>query len=347
MLEGYFEELKGRVVSRDWRGEAIISCLAFATFALYFIGLYINQNKLNKWIKFQTDSLKENQFALVGFGDGKLYIQDDDQHFTSYASGRINIAKFVMNITLEARQNITMWLMENVFSFFFTTLDPSADEVTINVELHKDIEIDPFIFAICNKDNMDKYRNDNYFLSLTRTVDSNKIPSDYVFMSESPELNDLFINEEFTNLLKKSNNLLKYIAFTDQPEAHPFALSETQSKFRAILKINLQSDKKSLEVTKELIDKFISIIDFICSSKFKLRTELLKKIKKVRDQEHTKLEKLIEKDKKEQLEEKKLEELKKQKEELKNKNPKEYERMEKKLKDKQQRKLLKKQRQRA
>lgn len=343
MLETYFTGVKDRILAHNWKMEGVVITLTLATVLLYVFGNYWNDTKFQKFITFESEKLRE-QFYQVGVTPRKLFIMDDEQHFVSYATGRINISRFIIKVTLQARQNFTMWLMENVFSFFAQTVDAAEDEIQIVANVHPDITLDPFIFAIVNKDNMNKERKDNYYLSLTKTTDSEKLPLQFVYMSESPEINELLYSEELRQVLDQSGDLLKLLAFTDQSPVHPFDLKETKPQFRAILKLHLKSDPSSLERTSNIINQFIELIDVVSSKKFKVRTEVVKKINKVRDAEVKKLEKLIEQDRKDQLEEKKLEELKKQKEQLRNINPKELEKLEKKQREKQQRKLAKKQR---
>lgn len=342
MLEEYFAGVQERVKAHNWRMEAIVGGLTLVTVVLYVVGQTWNRRKLNAWIDSQADNLKD-QFFQVGVTRNQLYVRDDDQHYLSYATGRINIARFVIKLTLQARQNFSMWIMENAMSFFLGGVDVVSDEVDILADSSE--KVDPFIFAIVNKEYMGKERKDNYYLSLTKTTDSEKLlPVQYVFMSESNEINETLVDEEFKQLLAESHDIVKLLAFTDQPSAHPFDLENTNSKFRGILKLHLKSDLASLVKTSKIINKFIETIDLVHNpKKFKLRAEVSKKIAKARESEVKKLEKLIDQDKKEQLEEKKLEELKKQKEKLKTSNPKELEKFEKKQREKQQRKLMKKQ----
>ncbi|GMM37242.1 hypothetical protein DASC09_045670 [Saccharomycopsis crataegensis] len=342
MLEGYFAGVQERVLSRSWNMEGIVLALVLVTVGLYLGGSYANKSKFESWIREQSKNL-ESQFFQVGVSKKELFFSDDEQHYVSYASGRVNVAQFIMKFTLESRQNFTVWLMEHVFHFFFESIEALNDEVEITATLHDDIKVDPFICAIVNKDDMDKKRKDNYFLSLTKTSDSDKLPVEYVYMSESAEINDALWTPELKELLEQNVDLIQYIAFTDQSSVHPFSLDETKPKFKAYLKLKLKSDKSSLARTSEIINRFLELIDFIASKKFKIRSEVSKKIAKVREAEVKKLQKLIDQDKKEQLEEQKLEEMKKQREKLKN-NPKELEKLEKKQREKQQRKMMKKQR---
>lgn len=342
MFESYFEGLKERVLAHGWKMEGIIVGLTLGTVVLYVLGGYLNLSKFQKWIDYQSSALKE-QFAQVGVTRSKLFYQDDDQHYTSYASGRINVAQLILNVTLQSRQNFSLWIMEHLFGFFFDSLDPIEDEVEMVATLHDDVKVEPFIWAVVNKENMNKSRTENYFLSLTKTSDSDKLPDNFVFMTENAALSEVLFDEELRAILDNLGDLVQYVAFTDQQAVHPTSEQQTVPKFRAVVKLNLKTDATSLATAKDLTNKVLERIDYVCSKKFKLRPEVAKKVAKVREAELTKLRKFIEQDKKEQLEEKKLEKLREKKEKLKS-DPKELEKLERKQREKQQRKLMKKQR---
>ena len=81
-----------------------------------------------------------------------------------------------------------------------------------------------FITSIVNKTSMNKCRNDNYFLSLTHTAESDKLPLQYVFMSENNQLNGFiphYANANFNELLVQCSDFLQFISFTDLPDEKP------------------------------------------------------------------------------------------------------------------------------
>lgn len=237
------------------------------------------------------EGVLKNQFYQVGVSPDSLIIEDNPESFASYATGRVNIAQFEIRFTLQPRHNLFLYFMEVVLSFFFTSIVKPEDRVDIAVTLDKPAseKLEQYIWAIVNKDNMNKYRELNYYLSLTRTTDSDKLPLQFVFMSEAPELNTTLYSEEMNKALLSSAKVLRFMAVTDQSQEKPLLIAETRPNKRFILQLNFPGSSSEVEGSKLLLEAFIQFIDR--AVKKEIKPETVKKVLKVRDAEIKKIQK--------------------------------------------------------
>ncbi|CDK25088.1 unnamed protein product [Kuraishia capsulata CBS 1993] len=332
-----------RIVHYDWKIELLALGLIVSYVVLYLIGSKYNDSKAKNWIAASAKVLDE-QFALVGVASNKLYIKDDGEHYAFYASGRLNVASFTAKIKLCARHNLFVWGMETVLSFFLESIDYPEDTVTVTIDLDAEAsaKCESFIWSVVSKDNMNKYRSDNYFLSLTKTVESPKLPIEYVFMAENAETTDVMYKESYKDVLKDSASFLQFLAVTDLPVIKPETLEEAQPKKKVILSIKLPKSKKDLEAYDRLLKLTLKLVDYaVSNTSFRLETS--RKIKKTRETEISKIKKILDERKKEELDEKKIEEKKKLRENFSKLSLEEQKKLEKKQNEKKQRKMANKQ----
>lgn len=282
----------------------------------------------------------DDNFYQVGTSKDKLYIKDSAQNYTSYASGRVNIASLTVKIDLAARQNIFFYLTELIVSTFFESVPAPEDRV--NIIIRPSSKINSYIFAIVNKEGMNQEREDNYYLSLTKTTESSELPNQFVYMSESAELNANLPSEALLKTLSKSGKLLKSLAISDLPSAKPTLVKELASNTELLLSLSLKTDSESLKTLNELVEEFIDLADKI--SKFELKSDQQKKINNIRIQELNKIEKAIKDQQDEELKEKKLEaEKEARRKALENLSPEEQDKLDKKQREKRDRRAKNKQ----
>jgi len=310
---------------------------------LFQVGSFQNKSIVDNWIKGVRPVLDEN-FYQVGTKEDELLIKDGPQLYTSYATGRINISGLLINFGLVSRQNYLLYLFETFASNFFESVKPQEDFVEIKIKPFPNEKINNFIFAIVNKDGMNETRNDNYYLSLTKTSESSSLPREFVFMSESNELNEKLLTEELKVVLNKSGKVLKYLAITDLPKAKPVNEVEFKSAPHLVLKLHLKTDKQSIEASRELIEQLIKFVDTI--TKFQLKHDSAKKINGIRNTELAKIKKAIEEQKAEELKELKLEQERNARRDLAKLSPEEQEKYDKKQREKRERRQRNRQKQR-
>ncbi|CAI5758096.1 unnamed protein product [Candida verbasci] len=331
-----------RLKLRDWRLE--IFTLGFIIlFSLFFkIGDIYNQSKVTSFLNGIKPSLSR-QFFQYGVSKDKLYIKDSSENYSSYATGRLNIFNVNIKFQLAPRQNVFVWILETIFSFFTTSVLPPSDKVEIII--HPSGKYDNFISAIVSKIGMNDARKFNYFLSLCKTSDSKNLPNSFVYMSESNEIQEKLTTEELKrNLSVESANFIKYIAFTDQPIDHPESIREMKPIRKVIIQLELTTKKKDLETLNNVLDTIFSIIDKLSDGVINFKPETLKKIVKTRDLEVEKLQKIEQDLKNERLAEEQAKLKRQEREQLRNMSSEEQLKAEKKAAERRQKKMQKKQR---
>ncbi len=333
----------GRVKLYDWHLEFAALGIIAVLVLFYQLGSFQNKSIVDTWIKGVRPVLDEN-FYQVGVKEDQLLIKDGAQLYTTYASGRINISGLLINFGLISRQNYFVYVFESFLSNFFESIKPQQDIAEIKIKPFPNEKINNFIFAVVNKDGMNETRNDNYYLSLTKTSESASLPREFVFMSESNELNEALLTEEFKAVLSKAGKVLKYFAITDLPQTKPVSESEYKSAPHLVLKLNLKTDRESVETSKALIEQLIKFSDLI--TKFQLKHDSAKKINGVRNTELAKIKKAIEEQKLEELKEQKLEQERNARRDLAKLSPEEQAKFDKKQREKRERRQRNRQKQR-
>lgn len=323
----------------DWRLEAFT--LAFTLFFIlsYKIGDLVNQGKVKTFLRGIKDVFEEN-FYQFGVDDKNLFVKDSSESFSSYATGRENIARAYITFRLMPRQNIFLWTMEYLFSFFTESVPDPKDRVDIVLLPSADYE--NFITAVVSKIGMNEFRKFNYFLSLTKTTDSESLPESFVLMSEANEFHEKTLTEQFASSLELSMaSFLRYVAFTDQPNEKPEAIHDLVPRRRVILSLNLPTGKKELEQFSKLFAAVLDVVDQMAEKKIVFRQEALKKIVKNRELEVKKIEKLQDEVKQQEAAEEKAKLKKKEREEARNMSRDEQLKAEKRAQERKQRKLQK------
>jgi hypothetical protein len=249
----------------DFKQEGIIFGCILVIVIVHLWGTRMNRAKANGWMKVHAPVL-QREFALVGFGGRKaptleeveseglkkaaanetpveLIKEHSPSEFTSYASGRLNIAFTDIKISLLKRFNPLSVIAEFGLSFFFDSMPTPAERVDIIVypfdgkegltipgqvpgaaELRaKDAKssYDAFVFAIVNKNSMRQLRDERYDVSITATKDSSKLPNWVTVMSESHEVTDLLLTPELAKAIEQAGDVFDHLIITDQPIDKP------------------------------------------------------------------------------------------------------------------------------
>lgn len=334
-----------RLVDRSWNVELLSIGMILAYFVAFKWGSYQNSNMVDKIVESWKPTLTDN-FYQVGVTPKKLLAQDDAQTFTLYASGRLRLESFFAKFELKSRQNVFMLIIESILSFFVDYITTPTDLLSIEIKFDKETceKFDDFIWAIVTKDKMNKYREDSYCLSLTKTTESTKLPNEFVFMGEVSEMNEILYTKKLTELIQLNKSTLKYICITDQSIEKPTKISELKSQKRLLLQFKPSSNAKDIENLSNLINYVVNDYADMIVQKGSFRAELLRKIKKTRENEYAKLKKAIDDVKRGELNQQKIEEQKKARA---NMTPEQQEKLAQKQKEKKQRKMMNKQKVRS
>ncbi|KAK3375233.1 hypothetical protein B0H63DRAFT_482276 [Podospora didyma] len=224
--------------------------------------------------------------------------------FATYASGRANIAFLDVKLTLLKRFNPLTTIAEIVLGFLFDSFESPQDTVeaviypfdgkealtvpglpgAAELRAAKDNKssYDNFVFGLVHKECMKQVRDDRYDVSLTYTKDNQKLPTWLTVMTESAEITDLILTPELIEAAKAAGDLFEYLVVSDQPTDKPKTINDTAPRKRLFLKYRLPSDN-NYEPLVPLFRCFVRLPDLLAKSAH-FRSEVLRKVKAVRDE---------------------------------------------------------------
>lgn len=210
-------------------------------------GTRSNKSRAKKWADVYVPVL-ESEFASVGFKTGKkgstrveqgtedLLKQTKKNVYTTYATGRQNVAYADVQLTLHKRYNPLGWLGETAMALFLESVPDPAEKVEATVycfdgkekailpqsaSIGKDSTFDGFVWAIVHKDKMKELRDERYDVSLTATRDNPKLPEWATIMSESAEVTDTMLTPELIKAVNQAGEDLESLVISDMPVDAP------------------------------------------------------------------------------------------------------------------------------
>jgi hypothetical protein len=302
--------VKQRVLAYNWNKEGLIVLSILGYIILHYFGIRLNQKKVEGWIKSHRQVLSSQFYqvgpdaSVQGAKDIDLTKTDGATAFNTYATGRLNAKYLLTRFRLLGRQNFMTLSMEYVTSFFIEGFTP-RDAIDVHIEPTNTVD-NGFIFAIVNKANMRRARDDNYYLSLTKTIDSEKLPQSFTFMSEGAEINDFMLTKELRDALENADNVVDYLAVTDQLNTAPTSLEDLESTPRIVIALRFPSNEADEIASAKIVDAAVNLADVLASKK-PWRPEVARKIKATREAEIKKVQKNLDAQKAEKLAVKKAE----------------------------------------
>ncbi|PNY27910.1 Endoplasmic reticulum membrane protein [Tolypocladium capitatum] len=296
----------------EFRIEGLILAVSAVLFLFHILGARANRSRARAWIRAHAPVLK-SEFALVGFGGVPTMDADVSPdtllrekslfEFATYASGRQNTAFMDVNITLAKRFNPLMNVVETGLSFFTDmfaaptdTLEASLypfdgkENLTVpsvpgsaEIRAAKDAKstYEGFVWAVVNKDCMQKLREDRYDVSLTSTKDHPKLPNWLSIMSENSEITNTLLTAELIAAVVAAGDVFEHLVISDQPMEQPKTLDDTNPRKRLFLKYRLPSDG-SYDNLLPLFSYFLRLPDMLVQSA-QFRPEVTKKVRATRE----------------------------------------------------------------
>ncbi|KAK6199908.1 uncharacterized protein RJT21DRAFT_5034 [Scheffersomyces amazonensis] len=342
-----YEELNSltifqRALLNDWRLEGFT--LAFITlFVLLFLAGDIYNKRLVVRLLENLKGSFEKNFYQYGVNPNTLYIKDSSENYSSYATGRVNIAKVNILFKLKPRHNSFVWILETILSFFTVSVPYPTDRVDFVITPSSDAEYDNFIAAIVSKIGMNDYRKLNYFLSLTKTSDSPNLPQSFVYMSEANEFQEKITTPDLKKALTlESASFIRYLAVTDQPAEHPESLHEMTPRRKIILSTDVTSNVEQIKQIGRVLEALFQLVDKLAAKEISFKAEAVKKVVKTRDLEIAKLQKIEEEIKQEKLADEKAKLKREERDKLRNSSKDEQLKAEKRAQERRARKQQKK-----
>ncbi|KAJ5645413.1 hypothetical protein N7507_011424 [Penicillium longicatenatum] len=322
-----------RTSPKDFMQEAMIMPFVLLLVLFHVWGTRKNRRKAREWAQAHIPSLQK-EFAVVGF-DGIARTSDDEtitvqlanpekslkeksaHEFSTYATGRQNVAFLDISLKMPKRYNPITYLMEYAFSFFFESWEAPSEkyealmyafdgkEKDLVPVFAKDTPLkvnnstyDGFIWAVVHKSHMRKFRTDRYDASITFSKDHPKLPSWVTVMSESAEITETLLTKELIQAIEQAGNDFEFLIVTDQPVDKPTKIDETVPKKRVQLSVNLSS-AAGYAATVPLFNQFLRFGDKLVAAAH-FRGEVLRKVRNVREDEIKKLRRVEEEEKAEE-----------------------------------------------
>ncbi|KAL8902468.1 MAG: hypothetical protein Q9207_004689 [Kuettlingeria erythrocarpa] len=352
-----------RTSPADFKNEAFIIPFIILLAALHVWGRRKNKRKANLWAKTHIPIL-EKEFASVGHGKtakerlGRASTSDEvagagdrdfsaegllkektAQEFTTYATGRQNVAFTDITVKLFKRYNPMTLAIEMIFSFLFESMRAPKEymEMTMYAFDGKEKELVPVkskaeldakesrfkglpnsgydacVWAVVHKEQMKGLRDERYDVSLTATKDHKSLPVWASVMSESAEVTETLLTKELVECVEKAGeDAFEYLIVTDQPIDKPLKLDDATPKKRLLLGLRLPAslEPSAYAPTLPIFEYFLRLPDILVSTAH-FRPEVTRRIRNTREEEIKKLKKA---DEGEKAEERRLDAEKKKKE---------------------------------
>ncbi|KOS16978.1 UPF0674 endoplasmic reticulum membrane protein [Escovopsis weberi] len=312
----------------EFKAEGIIFIFSAVVILLHIVGARANRAKARKWITAHAGMLK-GEFASVGFGgvptrdsefDAGAFLREKSLfEYASYATGRQNVAFMDVKLTLHKRFNPALRYAETALSFLADSF--AAPEEVLEATIYpfdgkEELTVPPmpgaaersgrdarsgfdgFVWAVVNKDSMQRLRNDRYDLSLTATKDHARLPDWLTVMSESAEITQTFLTAELVGAVEAAGPAFEYLIISDQPLERPASIEETAPRKRLFLKYRLPAGD-DYEVLMPLFRVFLGLPDALVQSAH-FRPEVLKRVRATREHMVAQIKKQAEEEKSEE-----------------------------------------------
>ena len=267
-----------RTSASEFRQEMYILPFLVLLVVVHVWGARINRRKAHGWMRAHAPVLR-HEFAQVGYAapgvagptaddvialglrqamegaknkaaaaaattttTAELLREKKMDEFTTYATGRLNVAFADFKLCLAKRYNPLLGVGEIVFSTFFESMTVTVErmEATLYVFDGREAQLAPdhgrsdddkgsapsstfdgFVWAVLHKDLMRTLREDRYDLSLTSTRDHPQLPVWATVMTESAEITDMLLTPELVKAMHEAGDAFQSLIISDQPSAHP------------------------------------------------------------------------------------------------------------------------------
>lgn len=288
-----------RVKSHNWWVEAtmIATILFYVSYHIY--GARNNKRRVDRWMGAAKNVL-DKQFAQVGVSPTQLLIKDSPTSYTTYASGRNNVHSLVVRFNLVDRQNLILSLA----SFAFPQMKSAEglrDTVYMVFRPFTRTAFKPMTFSVVHKEVMQKCRDENFYLSLVKTTESNKLPNNLVFMSEHADITENIFVGKLKDAITSSSDILEMFAITDVPQSAPETVKDMAANPRIVLSMKFPSNAAEDQQVAVLLDAALNMMDVLPDLE-PLSSYVTKKIRATREAITHRIEKAIEIRRKEERE---------------------------------------------
>ncbi|KIK68153.1 hypothetical protein GYMLUDRAFT_36991 [Collybiopsis luxurians FD-317 M1] len=275
--------------------EAFLLAVLLFYVAFFFVGQAINSRKAEKCVKVYQDVLA-SQFSSPYV---RGLVRDGHSDFFTFSTGRRNVASLHTIFKLRPYHDFLQTAYQTVWSLVDLQYNP-RNVLQFDFKLLPSALPHDFVWAIVDKDELKKIRDDRWDLTFTKTSDHNALPSNLTAMSEFADVTDSILkNNPILDALKdpKIAPYFRSLSVTDQPRERPSKLSAPEK--HVILDLVCPSPSHAADCLA-LINALFPFVDSL--SKISLRPETKNKLKKARETFEKTLKVEAEQAKKEELE---------------------------------------------
>lgn len=296
----------------EFKMEGVILAVAALVLLVHVLGARANRSKARAWMRAHAPALAA-EFALVGFGpaptmdaadvDARDLVREKSLYeFATYATGRQNTAFVDVKLTLAKRFNPVVSAVEMAASLLSDSFAPPADVMEASLypfDGKEDLTVpstpgsvdarakdakstyEGFVWAVVNKDRMQKLREDRYDVTLTSTKDHSKLPNWLTVMSESSEITDALLTKDLVDAVVAAGDAFDHLIITDQPADRPKTLDDASPRKRLFLRYRLPSDD-DYGTLVPLLALFVRMPDRLVQAAH-FRPEVMKKVRATRE----------------------------------------------------------------
>ncbi|KAF2770652.1 DUF1682-domain-containing protein [Teratosphaeria nubilosa] len=330
-----------RTTIADFYQELVIIPCLLVVVLVNLLGSRANRARAKQWAATHLPLL-ESEFASIGHR-GRSSLKDDEgtavgkalagstdvpddilkekskDVYTTYATGRLNVAFLDVKITLYPRYNPFKWFAELALSFFMDSMSAPAERLEATAYCFdgkeralvpqktqnaaplqtKDSQFDGFVWAVVHKDKMKQLRDDRYDISLTTTKDHPKLSVWTTVMSESHEVSEALLTPDLVKAINDAGDDFEALIVSDMPVDAPKKLNDLVPRKRVFLSTRLQTRPDSTA----LFAYFLRLPDQLVSTAH-FRPEAMRKVRATREAEMAKIKKIDEEEKAEDRREK-------------------------------------------
>ncbi|KAL1919297.1 uncharacterized protein VTP21DRAFT_1990 [Calcarisporiella thermophila] len=331
--------LFGSEILYTFKYEIAIVAFLVVYFINYSNGFKKNQALAKRWMSKQL-SLFQDQFSLVGDGEGHSLLKDGPADYIFYLSGRVNCKYVHGKVKLKPRHDLVIYIWKTISNLIGNGKE-MLDTVTFDVTMN-DNEYENFVFAVVHKTRTKEAKESNFAVSkFSKQGISSLLPSSFNIFSEAAEITDVLLNSKVVETIKKYESQLLEIVISDMPRVKPEKdLKENYPK-RLRVTFKLPQDNQ-LDSTCELSELVFFLIDALPKNCASFRADTKKRLRANREELRRSYQKQLELERIEEAQKKRDEKKKAEKERIAKLSPEEQRKHEERERQKELRKRQKK-----
>jgi len=246
--------------------ETLIICIFIISGINFVLGRRLNNKYAFSWME-ANKPVFESEFSQIGVSTetGEILEIEGANSFKFFASGRKNCVYAMVTMELKRRHDLFSMAIVNL-------IWPQKDRLRLEIPIDTVNNL-PFLFAVAKRKEAkfvhDNYPDINYFCN---KMTHDELDREYVVLGEDEEVSEYILTSSVIVALKKYDNIIEMISFTDLRKPH-----------KQVLRVDMQIPNNLLKNPKEfqnIIKTTLSLVDHIAI--YKMSNVLRNKAEKAR-----------------------------------------------------------------